>query len=113
MSDSRSDESWGRDSTEEQPTVAAARDLIRQRVARLAVPAMDVYATLLSKDGKPPRNATVQLAAARDILQLIIGGELGERRTAPTHAHAPNSPTQLAEISEKIRLIKQAERRGQ
>jgi hypothetical protein len=113
MIDSRSDESSGRDCTEEQPTVAAARDLIRQRVARLAGPAMDVYATLLSKNSKPPRNATVQLAAARDIIQLIVGGELGERRTAPTPAPAANSPTQLEEFSEKLRLIKQAERRGQ
>jgi hypothetical protein len=73
---------------------------------------MDVYEMLLSKNGKPPRNATVQLTAARDIIQLILGNDLGEARSAPTAAPTFKG-SQLSELSEKIRLIKQTERRGQ
>lgn len=90
-------------------TVDEAKELIRNEALQLVKMAMAVYKSLLTPNLKN-RNAAAALAAARDIIEMVSEGKLPQ--TESTKPKAVASVTNLAALSEEIRLAKQAERRG-
>ena len=84
------------------------REYVTRRMQAMAQKAMDAYEAALHQ--AQGRNAGVSLGAARDVVQFLTEGKV-----TPTMVVKPRplaSVTDLAKISEEIRLAKQAERRG-
>jgi hypothetical protein len=75
----------------------------------LAANAMKIYEAAV-RPGAAPRNIQTQLMAARDIVEMLTEGKLQAPVVAKQRPLA--SVTDLAAISEQVRLAKQAERRG-
>lgn len=85
------------------------RAYITRRMQQLASKALNVYEAALSP-GEKPRNLGAQLGAARDVVQMLTEGKVSQPVVEKPKPLA--SVTDLAKISEEIRLAKQAERRG-
>lgn len=90
-------------------TVDEAKDLIRTEALKLVTMAMAVYKSVMTPNLKN-RNAAAALAAARDIIEMVSEGKLPQPSSSKPKAIA--TVTDLAKISEEIRLAKQAERRN-
>lgn len=95
--------------SEQLESLDETRAYITRRMLKMAESALDVYASALTV-GKKHRNLASQLGAARDVLQMLTEGKLS---SAPAPKSKPLATvTDLAKMSEEIRLAKQAERRN-
>ena len=85
----------------------AVRARISERLQKMADKALNTYESVMDDPG---RYSGAQLSAARDVLELLTEGKLqAPVQVRPTQ---PAKPAELAELSERIRLVKQQERRG-
>lgn len=87
--------------------LAEVRARITQRLMGMADKALGTYESVMTS---PHRYSPAQLSAARDVLELLTEGKL----QAPVQVRPQQKPTtvELAKLSEHVRLVKQAERRG-
>jgi hypothetical protein len=71
--------------------------------------AMDAYEAAM-KPGSKQRNVGAALSAARDVMQMLTEGKVSQ--PAPEKPTVLASVTDLAALSESVRIQKQNERRG-
>lgn len=89
--------------------LAETREYITRRMQELAEKAMAIYELTVSP-GRAPRNIQTHLLGARDIVQFLTEGKVSQPMVSKPRPLA--SVTDLAAISEQVRLAKQTERRG-
>jgi hypothetical protein len=87
--------------------LADVRARITQRLMGMADKALNTYDSVMTA---PHRYSPAQLSAARDVLELLTEGKL----QAPVQVRPQQAakPAELKQLSEHVRLLKQAERRG-